>query len=182
MGSFDPVRRQLRTQIGRAIVEARSEMIRITQRAAPVDRGELRESITATQPVTTDRMSSFDLRTGDLIQAHTTESGARPHVIRARRAKALAFRPRGSGRVVIVKSVNHPGNPPRPWFAPSARRWRGYGLADTPVAAPARAGRLLSRLATDWMARCYTFRRTHGHPAITPRGRSMSNTHPRGSG
>lgn len=43
--------------------------------------------------------------------ARALESGARPHVIRAREGKVLAFRGRGGG-MVFRKSVSHPGNRP----------------------------------------------------------------------
>ena len=50
-----------------------------------------------------------------VIQAATLDSGARPHVIRPRRAKALRFVM--DGRVVFARVVNHPGNPPFRWFS-----------------------------------------------------------------
>ncbi len=42
--------------------------------------------------------------------AAAIDKGARPHVIRARSAKALRFM--GKGGVVFRRSVNHPGNKP----------------------------------------------------------------------
>lgn len=43
--------------------------------------------------------------------AAAIDSGARPHVIRPRRARALRFIARG-GTVVFARKVNHPGNKP----------------------------------------------------------------------
>lgn len=43
--------------------------------------------------------------------------GARPHIIRPRRAKALRFRI--AGHIVFASRVNHPGNRPNPFLA----RW-----------------------------------------------------------
>jgi hypothetical protein len=43
--------------------------------------------------------------------AAVIESGSKPHVIRPRRKKALAFW--GGSGIVVVKSVNHPGTKPR---------------------------------------------------------------------
>jgi hypothetical protein len=40
--------------------------------------------------------------------AHSIESGAKPHVIRPRRAKMLAFTVKG--KLVFARKVNHPGN------------------------------------------------------------------------
>lgn len=42
-------------------------------------------------------------------------NGTGPHIIRARRGKALAFKM--GGRTVIVKSVRHPGTRAQPWLA-----------------------------------------------------------------
>lgn len=62
----------------------------------------------------------------DLIQALTTDRGARPHVIRPRRPGGrLVFwwdnGPRGAG-VYAFPFVNHPGNPPMNWWTPSIER------------------------------------------------------------
>jgi hypothetical protein len=43
--------------------------------------------------------------------AASIDSGARPHVIRPKRAKFLRFRAR-NGALVFAKRVNHPGNKP----------------------------------------------------------------------
>lgn len=42
--------------------------------------------------------------------------GSRPHVILPRKAKALAFVPRGANRVVFAKRVNHPGSRANPYL------------------------------------------------------------------
>jgi len=42
--------------------------------------------------------------------AHAIESGARPHVIEARRRKALRFM--SGGKAIFRRRVNHPGNRP----------------------------------------------------------------------
>ena len=48
--------------------------------------------------------------------AHPIDLGARPHVIRARRARALRFFWPRVGRVVSFRSVNHPGNRAYRWL------------------------------------------------------------------
>lgn len=51
-----------------------------------------------------------------VVQAATTNSGARPHVIRPRRAKVLSFYwPKVGARVAFLK-VNHPGNRGSHWW------------------------------------------------------------------
>lgn len=52
-----------------------------------------------------------------VIQAVTTDKGARPHVITPRRAGGvLVFHWPKAGGTVFLRRVNHPGNPPRPWW------------------------------------------------------------------
>lgn len=86
--------------------------------------GELRQSIRSTRPVI--GMSAFRFRLlAPVIQAATTDKGARPHVIRARRAKVLRFYwergPAGPG-IYRFPKVNHPGNAPQDWWGPGLRR------------------------------------------------------------
>lgn len=51
-----------------------------------------------------------------VVQASTTNKGARPHVIRARNARTLSFYWPKVGRVVNPVSVNHPGNKGSGWW------------------------------------------------------------------
>lgn len=65
--------------------------------------------------------------------ALAVHEGAAPHVIRARHKKALRFKFRG--RVVIVRSVRHPGNDGRPWLAIALREValkEGYKVVKRP--------------------------------------------------
>jgi len=57
------------------------------------------------------------------IQAATTDKGARPHVIRARRRGGLLvfYWPKAGG-VVAFPKVNHPGNAPANWWRPVLER------------------------------------------------------------
>ncbi len=48
--------------------------------------------------------------------AHLHHDGTRPHVIAARRAKALRY-VNASGQVVFARSVQHPGTQPNPYLA-----------------------------------------------------------------
>lgn len=94
-------------------------------------RGELRRSLRA-GPV----VSSGDRFVGQfqapVIQAATTDMGAAPHIIRARKpGGVLVFFSQNAGRTVVVRgkggaaaAVAHPGNPPRPWILPGLlRHW-----------------------------------------------------------
>lgn len=51
--------------------------------------------------------------------AAAVHDGSGPHVIRARKKKALAFKM--GGRTVIVKSVRHPGSQGRPFLTEAAK-------------------------------------------------------------
>lgn len=60
--------------------------------------------------------------TDDLVQARTTNTGARRHVIRARRAPTLRFYWPKVGRVVTPIRVRHPGNKGSRWWDKTVRR------------------------------------------------------------
>lgn len=89
---------------------------------APHRTYKLRQSI----KVTSHRQSPYVFRitaeTGDLVQARTTNTGARPHVIRARRAKTLRFYWAKVGKVVTPISVRHPGNKGTRWWDRTIKR------------------------------------------------------------
>lgn len=78
------------------------------------DTGEMEAAI----KVTHQRTSPTSWRvTADVpvVQSVTTDAGARPHVIRPVKARALRFVV--DGRVVFARVVHHPGNRPSHWFS-----------------------------------------------------------------
>ena len=85
---------------------------------APVDTGRLRSSIT--QEVAPLRGRVFT----NVEYAPHVELGTRPHIIKARRARALAGW-QWKGEDVIVKSVHHPGTKPKPFMRPALEQNRG---------------------------------------------------------
>lgn len=88
----------------------------------PVKDGELRASITA-DPVRRSGQSATLHMRAPVIQAATTDKGARPHVITPRRAGGLlVFHWPKAGRVVHLRRVRHPGNPPDPWWEAALRK------------------------------------------------------------
>jgi hypothetical protein len=89
--------------------------------AAPHRSGKLRRSIgVRSYPVSAGTVQLV-ARTDDLPQAKTTNTGARPHVIRARRAKTLVFYSHRAGRIVFPVKVNHPGNRGTHWWDKTLR-------------------------------------------------------------
>lgn len=121
----DGIRRQLIADKRRAVELAEREMKRRLDRNVPVKTKELKESIQFKVSHRNEE-SIIDVKAGgpNIPQAETTEKGARPHVIVPKRANALTFYWPKAGRVVSLKKVNHPGNPPRPWFQPTMNEWR----------------------------------------------------------
>jgi len=119
--NVDGLRKQLQRQVNDFAGRAADGITAEVREAAPVETGVLKRSVTHTTPQVSDSQVSFTVQTGDLIQANTTEYGARPHVIVPRTKRALAFRTNGT--LVITKRVNHPGNKPDPWFYPTVNKW-----------------------------------------------------------
>lgn len=103
----------------RVVEAARPRTVARVRTDARVPRGEtgnLRRSIHAGPITAGPPVPSFRL-TAPVIQASTTDKGARPHPIRPRRAGGvLVFDWPKAGGVVFLRHVNHPGNPPRPWW------------------------------------------------------------------
>lgn len=77
--------------------------------------GELRGSITSTGGATNLGTTYRASVVAPVVQARTTDKGAREHPIRPTRGKVLTWV--GPGGRVFARHVNHPGNPARPWFA-----------------------------------------------------------------
>lgn len=127
----DRFRLALRSWSGRVVDEWGDQLADAMRDEAPIGTpsptqtrppGELRESIRA------ERVSHFGgstMRTrlvAPVIQARTTDKGARPHIIRPVRAKSLRFYWPKVGAIVHRQSVSHPGNAPAPWWQEGLRR------------------------------------------------------------
>jgi len=92
----------------------------------PTKDGKLRQAIRCRNDVKVSGSQRTTTIEAPVIQALTTDRGARPHVIQPRRAGGLlVFDWPKAGGVVFLRSVNHPGNPPRPWWDAVTRdAWR----------------------------------------------------------
>lgn len=119
------VRAAVEARLRRAADRLPERMVAEARRNVPVRNGKLRDSIkargTLRGPVLTVVVES------PLVQAATTNSGARPHVIVPRRRKALRFTV--GGRVVFARLVHHPGNRGTHWFDKAMGQW-GRAAAD----------------------------------------------------
>lgn len=109
---------------GRVLVELR--------RAAPKKTRQLQDSIRVRARYAAGLLTVT--AEAPVVQAATTERGARAHVITTRppNRKARSGRGRGAlrfkvgGKTLYRRRVNHPGNRPKPWFFPTLRRWGSF--------------------------------------------------------
>lgn len=89
----------------------------------PVDTNELRSSIVGDPAIRSTATSATAIIKAPVIQAPTTDKGARPHPIYPRRPGGkLVFFWAKAGRVVAFPRVNHPGNRPMRWWLPTVHR------------------------------------------------------------
>ena len=110
MGLREALAQKVRITERRLAIEWESDL----KRTSPVDTGMMRDRTTVR-----DRPGLVEA-TIDTEYAEMVSSGTRPHRIVAKNARALRFQWRG--RTVIVRSVNHPGTQPNPWWTDSLRR------------------------------------------------------------
>jgi hypothetical protein len=124
---------RLRTALGtwatQVVAAAGPETARIAQRDPRVPVGDSRElvgSIRSLNDVKVGGTRRSVTVVAPVIQAATTDKGARAHRIVPRRAGGLlVFHWPKAGGTVFLRSVNHPGNPPRPWWEAVIRdAWR----------------------------------------------------------
>lgn len=87
----------------------------------PVRTGNLGRSIQEDPIVFSGPFRAISGVTATANYAAAVHEGTRPHVIRARNAKALKF-PGPDGRPIFRRSVNHPGTRPRPFLRNAAEQ------------------------------------------------------------
>lgn len=107
--------------IRRAITRATFRVEAKAKQLAPVKFGRLRSAIVAKVKGLTGTISV------NVDYAGAVEFGTKPHIIKPKTKKALAFKPGGgfrfwdeSGRVVL-KSVKHPGTKAQPYLVPAMK-------------------------------------------------------------
>lgn len=106
---FTEVRRYIQRRVDATVVVARAE--------APVKSMALKRSIHATY-----LGGSRWTITASAPYAKFVHEGTRPHVIRARNARALRFFWERQGKVVTLRQVNHPGTAPNPFLTRAMNR------------------------------------------------------------
>src|SRR5262249_53299664 len=113
----------LRTALGQWATQvvgvAGDETVRLAQRdpRVPHNTGELVGSIRSLRDVKVAGTAREVTVVAPVIQAATTDKGARAHPIRPKRAGGLLvfYWPKAGG-TVFLRHVNHPGNDPKPWW------------------------------------------------------------------
>lgn len=129
MADVSSLRQQLQRRAARAQVLAANEMRTAYRRAAPHGKGPGAGATLASVDVvnfTTGAQRLTCTAVATTPQAKYTDEGTKPHTIRAKNKQALRFRYRG--RIVIVKSVQHPGNKATHWFSSLGKREWGPQL------------------------------------------------------
>lgn len=129
-GEFEVNQAALAAQVRPILIDRMSSLTRRIANQAradvPVRTGNLGRSIRE-DPI--NFVGPFRVESG--VTAHAdyaaaVHEGTRPHVIRPRRAKALAFDI--GGRKVFATEVHHPGTRPRPFLRNAAERVIGQEL------------------------------------------------------
>jgi hypothetical protein len=94
-------------------------IVDLAKRNAPRDAGRLREQIRADEAFFSGLLTMHGGVTSHADYSVYVEKGTRPHVIRPRFARDLAFP--WHGRTAFFKEVHHPGSRPKPFMAEAAR-------------------------------------------------------------
>lgn len=119
LGAFDGFTKEVNDDLQGLIRRSTERVAGNAKRNAPSSFGKLRQSITSKVQGLTGEVAV------NASHAGAVEFGSKPHEIRPKRKKALAFKPGAgfkfwdeSGRVV-VKVVKHPGTKAQPFLRPA---------------------------------------------------------------
>lgn len=107
------LRRTMRGASRRELTTTGRRVVNRAKILAPVDTGRLRASIRMDPPRLFSLRPSVTIGS-DVFYAPYVNDGARPHVIRPKRGKALRFVI--GGQVVFARVVQHPGTRPNPFL------------------------------------------------------------------
>lgn len=108
-GARQNIRRAVMSEMDKAADDVKMKM----REYAPVDTGNLRDSITVVKTG-----EEYQIGPVNVPYARAQEYGARPHVIIAKPGRVLVFNVGGQKK--FATKVNHPGNKPHPYIRPAA--------------------------------------------------------------
>lgn len=111
MNAKRTIRRAVMSEMDRTADDVKERM----RQLAPVDTGNLRDSIAVTKLGDQYRIGPVNVP-----YAAAQEYGARPHTIKAAPGKFLVFQV--GGKTIFAKTVKHPGNKAQPYVRPT-RAW-----------------------------------------------------------
>lgn len=107
-------RKMLAKELQQALTRTLLDIEATAKERCPVDTGRLRASITP------DVVSATEGYVGtNVAYAAAVEYGTRPHEIRPRKARVLAWKDRKSGELRFARKVNHPGTAAHPFLEPA---------------------------------------------------------------
>lgn len=110
----------------RRVEKADAAMTNDLKRTAPVgETAELRRK-TGVEIVSASSNRIVSAAVIDVDYGEWVVQGTRPHVIRAKHARALRFHWPKAGGVVFFAKVQHPGTEPNPFFSQVIGRWADY--------------------------------------------------------
>lgn len=132
-----------RRVLRRGLVKAANVVRQEARKRAPVRTGRLKRGVRTKVTVRRDGLAVAQIYPGRSARHGLfAERGTQPHVIRPRTAKVLA-----DGRTVYGRTVQHPGQPARPWMKPAAEAAHGAANEAFRVAAGAEIEAILRRQA-----------------------------------
>jgi hypothetical protein len=108
------LRRVGRVATGRKVAKVTRQTLNRARVLSPFDQGNLRGAHTMSLSAPVGKAFVRGRVLVRVRYAMAVHEGAKPHIIRPRKKKALKFKM--GGYTVIVKSVRHPGNKARPWL------------------------------------------------------------------
>lgn len=123
--AFAGADKEFESELKRFIIRSTYRAAGWAKQMAPVKFGRLRQSITVTTKDLTGEVAV------NVEYAGAVEFGSKPHIIRPRRKKALAFKPGAGFRFwdeggrVVVKYVKHPGTKAQPFLRPAMDKIAG---------------------------------------------------------
>jgi hypothetical protein len=120
MADLTALRNQIRTRAVFAVSESSTQLERALKTTSPRDTG-LMESRTTVQAqgLTATAKAATDY-------ASFVKDGTRPHLIRPRTKKVLAFYWPKVGRQMFLPRVNHPGTRGNSWWDQGIAKWQDF--------------------------------------------------------
>jgi HK97 gp10 family phage protein len=122
LGDFGGFTKEVNNDLQGLITRSTHRVAGNAMRNAPSSFGKLRQSITAKVKGLTGEVAV------NVDYAGAVEFGSKPHIIKPRKKKALAFKPGAGFRFwdekgrVVVKSVKHPGTQAQPFLRPAVEQ------------------------------------------------------------